>query len=271
MICAYINILHPSPNIRHLLFITWLVLFSTHLWAQMPAPEAWLAIPEGLRPAMVVVEGGSFVMGTRQGEVDERPEHKVDIRSFALSKHEITVEQFEYYCQQTGLAMPAQPTWSSPTHPVVRVTWAEAAGYCQWIGGRLPTEAEWEYAAQGGTHQHPSLYAGSATPDSVAWYSRNSRRNPQPVGLKQPNALGLFDMSGNVWEWCADYYHAKFYARSPEENPLNDQTATQCVIRGGGWKHDLPQLRLHNRGALTPQSRESDVGFRVCWPFRVAD
>jgi len=236
--------------------------------------------------AMVLVEGGTFQMGEGVvgGFFGKGPVHTVVINSFYMSRYEVTQREWR---EMIG---------STPSHftgdnlPVENVSWSQAVAYCNlrsikegltqvyrgldkpdsitcnWNanGYRLPTEAEWEYAARGGRNQNLYAYSGSNDVDAVAWHETNSGGRTQPVGQKQPNALGLYDMCGNVWEWCWNWFDKNYYASSPVNNPRgwDPQGALyqSRVVRGGCWSY---VLGVTSRGARPPAHRENIIGFRV--------
>jgi formylglycine-generating enzyme required for sulfatase activity len=160
---------------------------------------------------------------------------------------------------------------ATDTHPVIHVSWNDAVAYCEWLnelpagqkGYRLPTEAEWEYAARGGEHRDKYIYAGSDNIDEVAWYWDNSKMTTHPVGQKKANALGLHDMSGLVWEWCSDWYGADYYKNSPADNPKGPASGSGRVVRGGSWGGYPQSCRVAYRDGLAPGDRSLNVGFRL--------
>ncbi|WP_374540192.1 formylglycine-generating enzyme family protein [Flavobacterium sp.] len=162
-------------------------------------------------PAMVFVKGGSFIMGN--GAENKKWAHAETVADFSMSRYEVTVGEYKTFCTATGRAMPETPYWGwNDQHPMVNVSYNDAIAYCQWLSKtlgvtyRLPTQAEWEFAANGGTQSKGYTYAGSNDINEVAWYYKNANYQMQAVGQKKPNELGLFDMTGNAWEWCSDLY-----------------------------------------------------------------
>ena len=162
-------------------------------------------------PAMVFVKGSTFIMGN--GAENKKWAHAETVADFSMSRYEVTVGEYKTFCTATGRAMPETPYWGwNDHHPMVNVSYNDAVAYCQWLSKalgvtyRLPTEAEWEFAANGGTQSKGYTYAGSNDINEVAWYYKNANYQMQAVGQKKPNELGLFDMTGNAWEWCSDWY-----------------------------------------------------------------
>ncbi len=244
---------------------------------------------------LIYVEGGSFVMGDTwgDGDSDEKPTHKVELTyDFYIGKYPVTFEEYDRYCSETGATKPYVWNWGRGRRPVIRVSWFDAIGYCDWLsdveglaraydnagnlidsrgnetidtskvkGYRLLTEAEWEYAARGGKKSRRNKYAGSNNPDEVAWYTSNSRHKTQEVGKKAPNELGIYDMSGNVWEWCSDWYGN--YSSSAQTNPYNNSGSGR-VGRGGGWGDNATFTRVANRNYSSPTYTRNYLGFRIC-------
>lgn len=252
-------------------------------------------------PSMVEVEGGTFTMGNKLGAVDEQPEHNVTVNSFAIGKYEVTYSEFKKFIDATGYKTDAeQPdtfrlrngfpprgihdgTWktridglpipaSDTMKPVENVSWNDAMAYCSWLSKstgkqfRLPTEAEWEYAAKGGQKSKGYVYAGSDKLDEIAWYSENAGRTSHVTGQKLQNELGIFDMSGNNREWCADWYGELYYKESPEVNPAGPERGTNRVLRGGSWGSQAERMRISFRNAEFPYNSAIDFGFRVLIP-----
>lgn len=219
---------------------------------------------------MVRIPAGEFSMGSDKGNADEKPVHRVRIRRpFEMAKFEVTQTQWETVMTD---AHPGDPMVNSegavvsrtPSHfrgatlPVESVSWDDVQVFLARLNARddthvyrLPTEAEWEYASKGGTA------------DADAWYKANSDGHTQPVGLKKPNAWGLYDMQGNVAEWVADWYRAEYYEESPLSDPAGPRTGTYRVFRGGCWFDPVSDLRTSFRGFDFPVSRFYNVGFRV--------
>jgi formylglycine-generating enzyme len=233
-------------------------------------------------PDMKYVTGGTFKMGSNNGESDEKPVHKVYVDDFYMDKYEVTNAQFSKFLNEKGNQKEGGATWLDisdndckivkqrskfvpvsgyANHPAIEVTWYGARAYANWAGKRLPTEAEWEYAARGGSNSKAYKYSGSNSVGTVAWYNGNSGNKTHPVGTKQPNELGLFDMSGNVWEWCADWYGKNYYNKSPYENPTGPTGALVRVLRGGSWSNSDYNVRCANR-YYYPFHSSYNIGFR---------
>jgi formylglycine-generating enzyme required for sulfatase activity len=167
----------------------------------------------------------------------------------------VTVAQFRDWTASSQRRLPAQPRWSTDDAPVVNVTWDEAVAFCSAFVGRLPTEIEWEYAARAGS---PAARYGEI--GAIAWYAGNSDRRAHPVGGKAPNAFGLYDMLGNVWEWNADVFRMR--PGTDEQDTAEAGPDEKRSLRGGSWRNSAKQIRASNRGRLAPDDREDDDGFR---------
>ncbi|MBX3255328.1 MAG: formylglycine-generating enzyme family protein [Chitinophagaceae bacterium] len=226
-------------------------------------------------PQMVFVKGGDFEMGDNHaaGDPDERPLHKVRLSDYYIAKTEVTVKEWRLYCKEKGIDMPPEPKWGwRDDHPIVSVTWEEANDYCKWISGktgkpyRLPTEAEWEYAARGGVKGKNYLYSGSDKAGDVAWIMENSQSSVHPVAQKKPNELGLFDMSGNAWEWCSD--HLDNYIDEDQVNPAGSTTSVFVVRRGGSWDDHAYRARSTYRIGNSPRRSYHTLGFRIAMSFK---
>jgi len=256
-------------------------------------------------PAMVLIEGGSFDMGSQASDSDsednERPVHRVTLSSFEMSSTEITWWQYYLFCIASGHEEAERPGWGGEgDNPVVNVSWYDAVAYSNWlserrgkrvmysidevnkdpnnlsnfdyvkwivnlnagsVGYRLPTESEWEYAARGGKRSKGTVYAGGDSLALVGWYNENSGGRTRAVGNKAANELGLYDMSGNVWEWCWDWYDS--YPTDEQVNPLGAEKGSYRVIRGGSW-YDNPELcRVALRNRFNPNLRYNFIGFRL--------
>ncbi|MFA5298789.1 MAG: formylglycine-generating enzyme family protein [Lutibacter sp.] len=224
-------------------------------------------------PEMILVEGGTFTMGDSEmeGETNEQPAHSVTLKSFKIAKTETTVAQWRAYCNATGRSMPETPSWGwIDNHPIVNVSWQDAVAYCDWLAEkmnadyRLPTEAEWEYAARGGKLSKGTKYSGSRSIDNAGWYGDNSGSKTHAVATKSPNELGLYDMSGNVWEWCKDWYGD--YSADAQTNPQGTDSEGNRVLRGGGWYNSAAICRVARRNYFGPKYRDYYFGFRVVLP-----
>ena len=227
---------------------------------------------------VVYVSGGTFKMGatSEQGsdaDSDEKPTHQVTVSSFYMGKYEVTQAQWEAVMgttvrQQRDKADLSYSLYGiGGNYPIYYVSYNEAVEFCRKLSTltgrtyRLPTEAEWEYAARGGNQSRGYKYSGSNDLSSVAWYGDNSNTTSHAVGTKQANELGLYDMSGNVWEWCSDW-NGK-YSNSPQTNPKGPGSGSSRVNRGGSWGNDASSCRVSDRGSYPPSLRDYDLGFRV--------
>jgi formylglycine-generating enzyme required for sulfatase activity len=196
--------------------------------------------------------------------LDDRPVHKVKISAFQLDAKETTHELYEQFVKATGHRKPYH--WLNGQVPegmakiaIYNVDWNDAKSYCEWKGGRLPTEAEWEYAARGGHEQKP--YPWGDKPDAkAARYATEA--GPGEPGKYPPNAYGLFDMSGNMAEWTADWFEREYYKQSPTENPKGPETGQYKIIRGGAWSDPASRLTTFFRNWVRPNQRSANIGFR---------
>ncbi|MFN8348785.1 MAG: formylglycine-generating enzyme family protein [Spirosomataceae bacterium] len=221
----------------------------------------------GLYPEPIFVQGGTFEMGSATGEMNEQPVHNVTLSSYWISKHEVTVKQYREFCNASGYAFPTDmPAWGwQDDNPIVFVNWNDATAYCAWLSQktgkkyRLPTEAEWEFAAKGGNLTQRYLYAGSNSLDDVAWYYKNSGDRTHSVGTKKPNELGLYDMSGNVWEWNQDWF--AFYPSGSVVNPQGGVTGVSRSLRSGAFDGN-ENGRITFRLAYYPVDKCRCAGFR---------
>jgi len=198
-------------------------------------------------------------MGSDDGADDERPVHRVWVDAFALAATQVSNAEYARFVEATG--HPPPPFWNDanfndPQQPVVAVSWLDAVSYCEWLGVRLPTEAEWECAARGGAEGMRYPWGDDAPDDKT-----RSLNGPERVGQRAPNGFGLYDMCENVHEWCSDWYAA--YALSPQHNPRGSETGTRRASRGGSWRHQVKVSRCAARSSLPPEYRYADYGFRV--------
>ena len=237
----------------------------------------------GLNMRMVYVEGGTFSMGATseqsgEGDSDESPVHSVTLDNFYIGACEVTQSQWQAVMgtsiqQQAGKAGASSFRGIGGDYPIYYVSWEEAQAFCRELSavtGRtylLPTEAQWEYAARGGKQSRSYKYSGSYSIDAVGWYESNSGSSTHPVGRMRANELGIHDMSGNVWEWCSDWYSSSYYSSSASFNPAGPGGGQYRVLRGGSWGHSASYCRVSNREGSTPSGRYYYYGFRVvCLP-----
>ena len=178
-----------------------------------------------------------------------------------MGQTEVTVGAYKRFANATGKAMSgppgSNPDWSNDQMPIVNVTWEAADTYCRWTGGRLPTEAEWEYAGRAGT-----LFAVYGPLDEIAWIWAKGRRGPSEVAKKRPNDFGLFDMLGNEYEWVNDWYGKDYFSTSPPTDPTGPPSGVTRVVRGGTWNGIGKLARVSARHKWFPDSSEWEFGFR---------
>ena len=243
----------------------------------------------GVSFVMKKVEGGTFWMGAQKtssngqnydsdADGDESPVHSVTVSSFYMGETEVTQALWEAVMGTTVRQQrdKADTSWplrgEGDNYPMYYVNWKECQEFVVELNRltgknfRLPTEAEWEYATKGGNKGNGYKYAGSQSIDSVAWYTDNSGGNTHPVKGKKPNELGLYDMSGNVYEWCSDWYGKEYYSSSPSTNPKGPSSGSYRVLRGGSWASLARYCRVSGRGGTSPDIRGNPYGFRLALP-----
>lgn len=220
---------------------------------------------------MVLLPAGEFLMGDAfsEGDSDELPQHRVYLDAFLIDRYEVTNTQYKAFCDATGRGYPPDPGWIYPdyfksrsSYPVVNVYWDDANAYAEWAGKRLPTEAEWEKAARGGLEGKRYPWGDAIGPDdaNIAGIAGQDRwACTSPVGSFAPNGYGLYDMTGNVWEWCKDRHGSNYYSSSPGSNPTGPDSGDP-VFRGGAWDRGPNDVRVANRYVLS--GRFFSVGFR---------
>ncbi|MCX5814720.1 MAG: formylglycine-generating enzyme family protein [Proteobacteria bacterium] len=217
---------------------------------------------------LVFVKAGCFDMGDTfsNGHVNEKPVHNACVSDFYMGKHEVTQGQWKAVMGNN----PSRSSSCGDACPVENVSWDDTQEFIKKFNSRdgksyrLPTEAEWEYAARSGGKKEK--YAGISSDSdlgSYAWYTSNSGNKTHPVGQKQPNSLGLYDMSGNVWEWVQDWYDKDYYSSSPRNNPKGPSSGSRKVLRGGSWDVNPGDVRASNRGSGFPPYGDVSLGFRV--------
>ena len=217
----------------------------------------------GVKFNMVSIKGGTFTMGSADYGSYEQPTHEVTLSAYAIGETEVTQELWE-------AVMGSNPSFHTGKKnlPVENVSWSDCLTFIHKLNQatgelfRLPTEAEWEYAARGGEKSKGYKYSGSNNPDDVAWHLGNSSEQTHPIKGKKANELGLYDMSGNVWEWCMDWYDNEYYANSPKKDPNGPSIGTARVIRGGGI-FSADGLRVTSRSYWEPAQKDVDQGFRL--------
>ena len=245
------------------------------------SPPTTFSVYDEIFQNMVYVEGGTFMMGRNDSDAFdwEKPIHQVTVGSFYMSKYEVTQAQWT-------AVMGNNPSYfTSDSLPVEQVSWDDVHDFIRKLNTqtgkqyRLPTEAEWEYAARGGNKSQGYRYSGGSVGDEVAWYYENAgnqilddlswsidvahanANSTHPVGTKSPNELGLYDMSGNVWEWCSDW--ADRYPNQALSNPQGPLSGSNRVIRGGGWNYGARFAHVSYRDSGSPNYRLNYIGFRL--------
>jgi formylglycine-generating enzyme required for sulfatase activity len=215
-------------------------------------------VPDALPLNFVKVQGGVYVMGSF-GSENEMPPHTVELSTFRISAAPVTVGQYKIFCAKTSKSMPPPPKWGwIDNHPIVNVTWNEAMAYCEWAKGRLPTEAEWEYAAKGGLKQ----FENEESPPHLLQMDKGYRREgTKAVAEDIPNLLGLHDAVGHVTEWCYDFFAP--YENVKKINPRGPMRGLTKVARGLSYKDDPYDLSLTKRIELFSDQRSDHLGFRV--------
>lgn len=259
-------------------------------------------------PDMVLIPGGSFMMGDDNGQDMEKPVHAVEVSSFYMDKYEVTLEDYEKFVEATKYVTDAEKNGGSiiyngkdfekteginwrfdgrgnahtkeeKNQPVTHLSWNDANAYAEWTGKRLPTEAEWEYAARGGEKGYKFAWGNDALENEVM--ANVSDENyvkvvkwphfegyddgytlASPVGSFAPNSLGLYDMAGNAWEWCADYFDEAYYSRSPKKNPINNEPNERRVMRGNSWDGRPGLMQCSRRTSDVQSNSYADTGFR---------
>jgi formylglycine-generating enzyme required for sulfatase activity len=219
------------------------------------------------RPKMewVLIPVGTFIMGSpdheTDRELDESPQQEVRLNQFKMSKYEVTFDQYDAFCEATGRQKPDDFGWGRGNRPAINLDWNDATAFAEWMDCRLPTEAEWEYACRAGTTT--PYNSGSTLNLSQANFNKKVGKT-MPVGSYPPNAFGLHDMHGNVWEWCSDWYGD--YSGSAQTNPKGSSLGTFRVLRGGSWFNFGTFCRSAYRNHYLPFNIDGNVGFRVVAP-----
>jgi formylglycine-generating enzyme required for sulfatase activity len=226
----------------------------------------------GIKMDLVLIRPGSFRMGDKKGDPEERPVHKVTIsKPFYLGKFEVTQEQWNAVMGKN------RSHFRGAKLPVERISWEDCQTFVKKLNDKfadsditfsLPTEAQWEYACRAGTSTRYSFGDDEAKLGEYAWFEDNADGKTHPVGEKTPNAWGLYDMYGNVWEWCADWYEGNYYELSPACDPIGPTTGSHRILRGGSWSDGPIYCRSAYRSCLPPWFCVYCYGFRVAASIR---
>jgi len=266
------NRFHPLPTLSFSLAVLLLLFTSAGSWqaSAQSAPEP--------PPDMVYIPEGYFPMGVNSGQAsDEGPQHYVYTSAYFIDKYEVSNAEYKKFIEDTGRPKPLfwdDDRFNRPNHPVVGVSWLDAMAYARWKGHRLPTEAEWEKAARGND--------GRLYPWGDKWekgfnlyfvnvygledkYNHTAPVDDYPAGI---SPFGVFNMAGNVWEWCLDWYDPDYYRISPELNPEGPGPTKMKVLRGGSWINTIDGVRLVRRGRNLPTTKNMIYGFRTVLPIQ---
>ena len=221
----------------------------------------WISIP-----------AGTFMMGSPASEEsrnDNETQHEVSLSAFKMSAHEVTFAQYDAFCDATMRKKPSDKFWGRGKRPVIYVSWGDATAFAKWMGCRLPTEAEWEYACRAGSttpfNTGENLTTSQANYNGNYPYNNNQKGiyadQTKEVGSFEPNAWGLYDMHGNAWEWCSDWYGES--TRFKQSNPQGPSNGTKRIRRGGGWCYDARRCRSACRNGISPDHPYMCLGFRL--------
>ena len=238
---------------------------------------------------MILVKGGTFEMGDNNGKAEEQPAHSITLDDFYIDKYEVSYSEFAKFLNEKGNKKEDGTKWIDikgkylnekcrindtnsvftvekgfENHPVAFVSWYGATAYATWKGGRLPTEAEWEYAAMGGLKTKGYKYSGSDNAIETCWFTITTKDEGMKArGLKKANELGIYDMSGNVSEWCLDVYDEYYYENSNSKNPQGPESGEEYCLRGGSWLSNIIDTQTKTRNSGAPEFRISFSGFRI--------
>jgi len=244
-----------------------ITIYSNGTWKEKVFKKptiAWVSIP-----------AGTFTMGSPISEVNRNSDeiqHQVILSAFKMSKYEVTFEQYDLFCDATGRSKPSDEGWGRDNRPVINVSWYDATAFAEWMGCRLPTEAEWEYACRAGSttpyNTGNNLTTSQANylgyyPNNIIYWGEYEQKT-SPVGSFAANAYGLFDMHGNVLEWCSDWY--RDYSASAQTNPKGTSSGSYRVVRGGSWDHSVNYCRAARRDGYSPGTHHRSIGIRLVSP-----
>ena len=261
-------VLHPTSSTTQKIAKSQQIAANSAPRAKLELEQAHQDVnrPEPSGYELVLIKGGTFMMGSDESD-HEKPVHKVAVPDFYMGRYPVTNEEYSRFIKATGYQEPrywGDRNFNQPRQPVVKVSWHDTKAFAKWAGLRLPSEAQWEYACRAGTTTR--YYTGDSEDDlnRAGWYYENSGDKLHPIGEKEPNAFGLYDMHGNVYEWCEEHWHDNYKGAPVDGSARVDRDEGSVrVVRGGSWSRGAVSCRAANRYRYAPGYRSYSSGFRL--------